>query len=215
MKNVKRIIYAVLAAAMLMIFSVGVFAAESVTIDSVTLDKYVDAYGMKDTNLLTVSVAFTVSDGVDQISILLTASDISEISNDTKAQIIYMNQIDVTEGGVYEFAVEKSKIAEATGLEDINGCTLYLKLGGTDVPSMAATTVEYVDPESVVTYGDVTGEGDIDIGDAVQILRYEAGLVTFDTVQALAADVTGDGDIDIGDAVRILRYEAGLIDSLQ
>ena len=32
--------------------------------------------------------------------------------------------------GLFNFAIEKSKIQNATGLAEIDGCTLYVKIGG-------------------------------------------------------------------------------------
>ncbi|WP_198005240.1 CARDB domain-containing protein [Methanothermococcus okinawensis] len=60
--------------------------------------------------------------------------------------------------------------------------------------------------------GDVTGDGIVDAGDAIKILRYDAGLIT--NINKQAGDVTGDGIVDAGDAIKILRYDAGLISHL-
>jgi hypothetical protein len=63
--------------------------------------------------------------------------------------------------------------------------------------------------------GDVNGDGYIDAGDALLVLRYAVGLIDDLTgAQLSAADVNKDGIVDAGDAVRILRYNAGLIDAL-
>lgn len=59
--------------------------------------------------------------------------------------------------------------------------------------------------------GDVNGDGEVDNGDALEILRYDAGLT--DDI-ADNADVNDDGEIDNADALEILKYDAGLIDSL-
>ncbi|MGN1457450.1 MAG: leucine-rich repeat protein, partial [Acutalibacteraceae bacterium] len=61
--------------------------------------------------------------------------------------------------------------------------------------------------------GDVTGDGEVNVADALMIARYDAGLVTFDDSQLASADVTGDGKVNIADALMIARYDAGLIDS--
>ena len=63
-----------------------------------------------------------------------------------------------------------------------------------------------------VTLGDVNGDGIVNTGDAVMILRFAAGLVQFDETQTKAADTTGDGNVNTGDAVLILRLAAGLIE---
>lgn len=63
-------------------------------------------------------------------------------------------------------------------------------------------------------YGDVTYDGKIRAGDAVQILRFAAELRTFTDDEKLAADVTLDGKIRAGDAVQIKRYAAELSSKL-
>ena len=67
------------------------------------------------------------------------------------------------------------------------------------------------------TLGDVDGDGVIDAGDALLVLKYEAQLTDLDTTQKLAANVTapwkGDDSVDAGDALRILLYEAKYIKS--
>ena len=60
--------------------------------------------------------------------------------------------------------------------------------------------------------GDLTGDGLINAGDAVLVLRYVAELTTLTSQQVQSGDVTGDGTINAGDAVMILRFAAGLID---
>ena len=61
--------------------------------------------------------------------------------------------------------------------------------------------------------GDVNGDGEIDIADAVCVVNYIVGNPT-PTFVALAADANGDGDIDIADAVTIVNYIVGNPSSL-
>ena len=61
--------------------------------------------------------------------------------------------------------------------------------------------------------GDVNGDGDVDIADAVCIVNHVVGKPNT-TFNASAADVNGDGDIDIADAVRIVNLVVGKIQSL-
>ena len=58
--------------------------------------------------------------------------------------------------------------------------------------------------------GDVNGDGDVDIADAVCIVNHVVGK-TNTSFNAAAADVNGDGDIDIADAVRIVNLVVGKI----
>ena len=62
-----------------------------------------------------------------------------------------------------------------------------------------------------VVYGDVDGDGDVDIMDANLVCAYYNGLKTLTETQLLAADVDGDGDVDIMDANLICSYYNGLI----
>ena len=59
--------------------------------------------------------------------------------------------------------------------------------------------------------GDVNDDGEVDNGDALLVLKYDAGVV--DEISDLG-DVNGDGEIDNSDALQILKYDAGIIDSL-
>ena len=61
--------------------------------------------------------------------------------------------------------------------------------------------------------GDVNGDGDVDIADAVCIVNHVVGKPT-PTFNVNAADVNGDGDIDIADAVRIVNLVVGKINAL-
>ncbi len=64
----------------------------------------------------------------------------------------------------------------------------------------------------IVLKGDVNGDGDVDIADAVVIVNHVVGKVTPSFFEA-AADVNNDGDIDIADAVRIVNFVVGKIDA--
>ena len=59
---------------------------------------------------------------------------------------------------------------------------------------------------TIINYkkGDVNGDGDVDIADAVCIVNHVVGKETPIFIEA-AADVNGDGDADIADAVRIVN----------
>ena len=61
--------------------------------------------------------------------------------------------------------------------------------------------------------GDVNGDGDVDIADAVCIVNHVVGKPTPTFITA-AVDVNNDGDIDIADAVRIVNLVVGKIPAL-
>ncbi len=59
--------------------------------------------------------------------------------------------------------------------------------------------------------GDVDNSGDIDVNDALIILKISANLITPTQAQEKTADVNGDNTIDSADALLVLKYAAGLI----
>jgi hypothetical protein len=61
--------------------------------------------------------------------------------------------------------------------------------------------------------GDVNGDGDVDIADAVCIVNHVVGKPNTTFIEA-AADANNDGDIDIADAVHIVNYVVGKIPAL-
>jgi len=61
--------------------------------------------------------------------------------------------------------------------------------------------------------GDVNGDNEVDIADAVCIVNYVVGKAT-PVFVASAADANGDGDIDIADAVSIVNLVVGKIPAL-
>ena len=66
---------------------------------------------------------------------------------------------------------------------------------------------------NIVIIGDVNGDGDVDIADAVCIVNHVVGKPTPTFITA-AVDVNNDGDIDIADAVRIVNLVVGKIPAL-
>ena len=77
----------------------------------------------------------------------------------------------------------------------------------------AKLVVKFSGTSSSVVTGDVNGDTDVDIADAVSIVNYVVGKpnATFDEA---AADVDGDGEVDIADAVRIVNLVVGKIGAL-
>ncbi|MBQ7874339.1 MAG: dockerin type I repeat-containing protein, partial [Oscillospiraceae bacterium] len=65
--------------------------------------------------------------------------------------------------------------------------------------------------EETVLYGDVNGDGKVNVLDANLVRRHAAELIELDETQAVAADVNGDGKVNVLDANLIRRYAAELI----
>ena len=83
-----------------------------------------------------------------------------------------------------------------------------------EASSMAGTPGEPITLVlSSILKGDVNGDGDVDIADAVCIVNHVVGKPNTNFIDA-AADANSDGDIDIADAVHIVNFVVGKISTL-
>lgn len=113
----------------------------------------------------------------------------------TENNILYINQTTANGDSVAFDNVYPSSIKDST---------VYLSGTGLDgLTKMGEINLK-------VTLGDVTGDGEVKVGDATAILRYLVDLEQFSSDQIAAADVTGDGLVKVADATKILRYLVGL-----
>ncbi len=87
------------------------------------------------------------------------------------------------------------------------GNTTITASGGA-VSGTAAVTVVAINGTS--RKGDCSGDGRVDITDALFIAQVTVGLRTFDPAQYAAADVSGDSKVDIVDALFIAQSTVGL-----
>ena len=63
---------------------------------------------------------------------------------------------------------------------------------------------------SALQAGDVNGDGEIDITDALLTMRHAMGIITLTAEQLERADVNGDNGVDISDALLIMRIAMGM-----
>lgn len=63
-----------------------------------------------------------------------------------------------------------------------------------------------------VIYGDINGDGIVNVADVIMVLQKVIGIRQFDTAQLKAADVDGSEGIDVTDAILILQYIVGVRD---
>lgn len=100
--------------------------------------------------------------------------------------------------GSYQVTVKNIKLSTSE-MED--------KYAGTDIEC------SFMTEDAGPIMGDVNGNGEVDIDDAVCILRHLVNKPNDNFVEA-AADVNDNGEIDIDDAVMVLKYLVGKIDVL-
>lgn len=72
-------------------------------------------------------------------------------------------------------------------------------------------TCTYTVTKNPVLFGDLTGDGEVDIFDANLIVAFYNGTADLTADQQTAADVNGDGDVDIFDANLVVSYYNGTI----
>ena len=137
----------------------------------------------------------------------------------------------ITSTGVYSFAVLPLQSKDVKGNDGViwkirlkvaenvaNGDYAIKILNAKYSLTSGSSTVKMPETIGKLTIGlykkgDVNGDGDIDIADAVCIVNHVVGIATPSFV-AQAADVNGDGDVDIADAVRIINLIVGKINAL-
>jgi hypothetical protein len=201
MKMVKKLLSAGLCAAM-MLSAGSVYASDA---DAITIDSILFSEVEGDDTLVKATVGFTAVYPAEEITILMATED--SITVDSTDDIMYINQVARPEAGVLEFVIEKSRILASTEADDVNDTTMYVKMGGTDIDTMAASSA-VISLAADYIAGDANGDEEVTSKDALAVLRYEAGWELANINEA-AMDVNADDEITSKDALAILRYEAG------
>ena len=120
----------------------------------------------------------------------------------TEGNIQYIDQTSV-EAGKVTFTLKPKALTEGT-------YNVYIST--TDKALKKVASFQY-GTKPAYTKGDANLDDEIDVNDAVHILRYAARLIDLSETELKAADANGDGVVDVNDAVMILRYLAKLITS--
>ena len=141
------------------------------------------------------SVNYNETTGVYSLAILsLQSKEIKD--NDGAIWTLKLKIADDVKEGAYAVKIQNAKYSLTSGSGKV----------------VMPNTISKISIESY-TKGDINGDGDVDIADAVCIVNHVVGKPTPMFVAA-AADVNGDGDIDIADAVRIVNLVVGKISAL-
>ncbi len=100
-------------------------------------------------------------------------------------------------------------------LSDYTG-TLRVAFRHYNVTDMFRLNVDYItvtpggEPQPTIL-GDVDGDGEVTIADALLVLRYCMGVQELTDAQLEVADINGDGEVSLDDAILLLRLAMGLI----
>lgn len=79
--------------------------------------------------------------------------------------------------------------------------------------NMSADDLTTLTLPEVVLYGDLNGDGEVDIFDAGLLIQYCNGLRELTEEQLAAADLNDDGEVSLADAALLVQYCNGLINS--
>lgn len=97
-----------------------------------------------------------------------------------------------------------------TGLE--HNTTYYYRVMARNGDEIETDWSNQATATTLHLYGNPTGSGEVNVRDAILVLRSIVGLVDLTEAEMVAADVNGDGEVTVQDAILILRYIVGLID---
>lgn len=165
------------------------------------------AASIADDGTVTLEKQLPVADG-KEATILVIPSDVDDTAV-KDSDILYINQETKGADTFKSFKVDTSKLTA--------GKTYTIKLGGQEATAIEKDTFTYKGgPVEDIVYGDVTGEGDVKVNDAVKIVDYYLEKENSDLTekQLKAADVNLDGEVKTNDAVAIVDYYLEKIDEL-
>ncbi len=158
-------------------------------------DGYLIAFTTERTNGMTIMGRKDPDEGNSYLFAMLSLFGNAIAGNEGPIMNIQLNINQDVEQGVYDIKLEDVYLATNT-YETLNPAESTSELTITDV-----------------LIGDVNGNGQIDIGDAVCIVNHLVNKLNSVFIE-VAADLNGNNQIDIGDAVMIVNYLVGKTDSL-
>ena len=105
-------------------------------------------------------------------------------------------------------AMSRATDAETQPFENVDKdvCKLYVPAGGKGNYSSADGWNDF---KNIISLGDTSGDGEVDVLDLIAVARYILKLSVSDKFDATAANITADGEIDILDLIAIARSILG------
>jgi len=180
----------------------------------------------------TVVIPVTIKNnpGLTNLSMLLAYDTENLILEDVSNGVVFEdNQFDyeTREDGSCKFVWECSSNNDSDGelmiltftvADDASKDNYLLDLSvdysANDDEETYLVTVPGTIEQDIGMLGDVNGDEFVDMFDALLIIRYDVGMITFTDAQQELADVNKDGESDFMDAIIVLKLDANLIDAL-
>lgn len=138
-----------------------------------------------------------------------------QIADAIARAMAHIGNIDVTDLTVSEAAIQVLREIDSLGFSETNLNRLeaafslmpydLVTLEGPDGTAAQAFAETKNSLTYVVTSGDVTMDGNVDLYDAIEIAKYMMGMVDFTNEQIAIGDMTGDGVCDLYDAIEVAR----------
>lgn len=167
-----------------------------------------------------ITVPFEVAAAVQGDQITALAYDVTSITGaNTDTQ--YQDQVSTPIAHIDQFTYTgNGNLIVSLNAEKYANSTILVKMGGTAIATPAAVllVVKDIKPGAPVTpdvtYGDVNGDGSVNMSDAGIVMQIFRRLKTDATdEQKIAADVNADGAINMSDAGMIMQYFRRIISS--
>ena len=183
-------------------------------------ESYYEDHALTPNNWLVTPYIFVPAEGETSVSFWARGSHSTDFAeNFTVSYILYGESVPTQLSGKKTTVNEWRKFTVVLP-ERLNGKWLRICISHADTTNMYRLylddfSVRCVPP--VVMKGDMDGDGEITVADALRALRIAAKLVEPTEDDMLTGDVDGDYDITVNDALMILRVAAKLAspDSLQ
>lgn len=226
MRNLKRIMSVLLAVSMLLVCAGLTAYAEDYSLTVAASAETVDANGTVSVtvtapaglkgasfDLIFNADAFTVTDGdittldtgyadtnIVGNAVKFAFADSAALASDSVVLTVVFTAKTLSEDTAAEFSLANAKVVDAASETTPASNTVSVTVNKSEGPAY--------------TRGDVTGDNDITLADAMKIAQYVAKKVDLTATEMLAADVTGEGSVTLADAMKIAQFIAKKITDL-